>query len=43
VETGPAPAAAPDPVGPWQRAALLEGVGAKESVLDSEGGSRWLS
>jgi hypothetical protein len=30
-------------VGPWQRAALLEGVGAKETVQDSEGGVRWLS
>lgn len=42
-ETGAAPAVAPDPVSPWQRAALLEGVGAKQSVLDSEGGSKWLS
>jgi hypothetical protein len=42
-EMGGAPVAAPETVGAWQRAALLEGVGAKESVLDAEGGSRWLS
>jgi hypothetical protein len=35
------PAAA---VSAWQRAALLEGVGAKEAVQDSKGkGSTWLS
>ena len=28
---------------PWQRAALLEGVSAKGSVEDREGGVRWLS
>lgn len=27
----------------WQRAALIEGVTAKESVLESEGGFGWLS
>ena len=27
----------------WQRAALLEGVGAKETIQDLEGASRWLS
>jgi hypothetical protein len=27
----------------WQRAALIEGVSAKETVLDSEGGARWQS
>jgi hypothetical protein len=32
-----------EPIGPWQRAALLEGVGAKGIVEDSEGGERWLS
>lgn len=31
------------PVDKWQRAALVEGVSAKETVLDSEGGARWLS
>jgi hypothetical protein len=35
-ETSPA-------LSPWQRAALLEGVGAKETVQDLRGGSRWLS
>jgi hypothetical protein len=29
--------------GPWQRAALLEGVSAKGMVEESEGGQRWLS
>jgi hypothetical protein len=45
VETGRAyaPAAAVDP---WQRAALVEGVSAKEAgrdLDDPEGGARWLS
>jgi hypothetical protein len=39
----PASGVAPNRVSPWQRVALLEGVGAKQSVLDSEGGPRWLS
>jgi hypothetical protein len=31
-------------VSPWQRAALLEGVGAKQAVQESKGkGSTWLS
>jgi uncharacterized circularly permuted ATP-grasp superfamily protein len=30
-------------IGPWQRAALLEGISAKGTVEDSEGGERWLS
>jgi hypothetical protein len=30
-------------IGAWQRAALLEGVGAKETIQDLEGASRWLS
>jgi hypothetical protein len=32
-------------LGPWRRAALLEGVGAKEAIanLDGKGGVRWLS
>ncbi len=30
-------------IAPWQRAALLEGVSAKGTVQDSEGGERWLS
>jgi hypothetical protein len=36
VEEGPA-------LGPWQRAALLEGVSGKGAVEDTEGGPRWLS
>jgi hypothetical protein len=40
-------AAAPAPERPqapaWQRAALLEGVGAKETIEDLRGGSAWLS
>jgi hypothetical protein len=40
-------AGAPDTPGsgpsPWQRAALLEGVGAKETIQISQGGSTWLS
>lgn len=43
-ETAGAPAGAPLTVSAWQRAALLEGVGAKEAVQESKGkGSRWLS
>lgn len=39
-----APVQAPAAVSAWQRAALLEGVGAKEAVQDSKGkGSTWLS
>ena len=32
-------------VGPWQRAALIEGVGAKAGIVDleGEGGAKWLS
>jgi hypothetical protein len=31
-------------VSPWQRAALLEGVGSKQAVQESKGkGSTWLS
>jgi hypothetical protein len=40
-------AAAPAPEKPqapaWQRAALLEGVSAKETIEDLRGGSAWLS
>lgn len=44
-ETAAVRAAAPAAsVSPWQRAALLEGVGAKEAVQESKGkGSTWLS
>ena len=44
-ETAPAAAAAGETVSPWQRAALVEGVGAK-SVLQEHlerGGDRWQS
>lgn len=43
VEVGAVPEDTPAAVSPWQRAALLEGVGAKETVQDSKGGSTWLS
>jgi hypothetical protein len=37
--------AAPEPpqTPAWQRAALLEGVGAKETIEVLRGGSKWLS
>ena len=42
-EVGAAPGEAAPAVNPWQRAALIEGVGAKQTVQDLEGGSKWLS
>lgn len=43
-ETAPAGAPAGKAVSPWQRAALLEGVGAKGVVQKHlEGGDRWQS
>jgi hypothetical protein len=42
-ETAPAPGGGEDSIGPWQRAALLEGVSATGTVQESEGGERWLS
>jgi hypothetical protein len=44
-ETAPVGAAAAEAVGPWQRAALAEGVGAKGAVQThlERGGDRWLS
>jgi len=42
-EAGAGVAEAPAALGAWQRAALIEGVSAKESVLDAEGGSKWPS
>ena len=43
-EMAPAVAEAPAATSAWQRAALLEGVGAKENILESEGGGdKWLS
>jgi hypothetical protein len=41
-ETAPALSTEEDTIGPWQRAALLEGVSAKGTVEDSQGGERWL-
>lgn len=41
-ETATAPAGE-GALGPWQRAALLEGISAKGGAKDIEGGSRWLS
>lgn len=41
-ETAPAGDDGPA-VPPWQRAALLEGVGAKGGLEDLEGEKRWLS
>lgn len=43
VETAAPPPQPASPVGPWQRAALLEGVAGKGTVEDAEGGHRWLS
>ncbi len=42
-ETAPAPGGEGAAIGPWQRAALLEGVSAKGIVDDTEGGAKWLS
>jgi hypothetical protein len=39
-ETTPAAPATGDRSTPWQRAALLEGVGAKRTIQDLEGGMR---
>jgi hypothetical protein len=41
-ETAPAPGTEEDAISPWQRAALLEGVSAKGTVEESQGGERWL-
>ncbi|HEX3324477.1 MAG TPA: hypothetical protein VHR65_04980 [Solirubrobacterales bacterium] len=43
METAPAPDGKEEAIGPWQRTALLEGIGAKGTVDDSEGGAKWLS
>jgi hypothetical protein len=42
-EAGAVPGETSAAISSWQRAALIEGVGAKETVQDSEGGARWLS
>jgi hypothetical protein len=42
-ETAAAPVEEAPRAGPWQRAALLEGVSAEGTVEDTKGGARWLS
>jgi hypothetical protein len=42
-EVGAAPAEAPARIGAWQRAALVEGVSAKEIVQETGGGDKWQS
>jgi len=42
-EVGGATEETPPPLDKWQQAALIEGVSAKQTVLDSEGGARWQS
>lgn len=42
-ETAPASSEGAEAIGPWRRAALVEGVSAKSIVEDPEGGARWLS
>jgi hypothetical protein len=42
-EFAAAPAEAQVAASPWQQAALVEGVGAKESQIQDPGGAGWLS
>jgi hypothetical protein len=42
-EVGASAGEAHSAANPWQRAALIEGVGAKQTVQDLERGSKWLS
>ena len=42
-ETAPADAGGGEALSPWHRAALIEGIGAKGTVQDLEGGEKWLS
>jgi hypothetical protein len=42
-ETAPRSEGGGEGIGPWQRAALLEGISAKEPIQDEQGGARWLS
>jgi hypothetical protein len=42
-ELAGAPAAEAPQASAWQRAALIEGVGAKETIEELRGGSKWLS
>lgn len=42
-EAGAAVAERAPAVSPWLRAALIEGVSAKDPVQETEGGEKWLS
>jgi len=42
-DAAPAGGGEEEALAPWQRAALLEGVSAKGTVTEFEGGERWLS
>jgi hypothetical protein len=43
-DTGLAPGAGEEAIGPWQRAALIEGIGAKATIENlEEGGAKWQS
>jgi hypothetical protein len=42
-EVGGPPGESAPAVNRWQRAALIEGVSAKQTVQDLQGGARWLS
>jgi hypothetical protein len=42
-EVGGSPEGSAPAVDRWQRAALIEGVSAKQTVQDLQGGARWLS
>jgi hypothetical protein len=43
-DTAPTSVAGGEAIDPWQRAALIEGVGAKASIQDlDQGGLKWLS
>jgi hypothetical protein len=43
VEVGGSPGESAPAVNRWQRAALIEGVSAKQTVQDLQGGAKWLS
>jgi hypothetical protein len=43
VETAPIASGADQAPSPWQRAALIEGVGAKPTGRNPKGGAKWLS
>jgi hypothetical protein len=42
-ETAPTGGGADQAPSPWQRVALIEGVGAKPTGQDPKGGAKWLS